>query len=255
MKKPFTFLAIILNGHIVLINLLNQFFIYLNSFIEKGVSINSIFSSLYIYFVFTFYLLLSWPPYFYAWLLLVPLSTIIALIYNRRSKLKYFFLLGMIAYGYFLLRFYNYQPGISFKEGIRWHLADEPLGLERMRKHICAWAECKTGFYQIVGWQDETTLIYKKWEKRQRNVSEEKWVMVGEGTISAYKFGGVSNRLNSLPETSKNLCEFNDCVMALVKNRQFVGNPKVWISPDGQKLAFIAEHLYGPQDIIVVEKN
>ena len=240
MRKILAAAAVLLNAHIIFVVLLHLLFLA-QQYLPKAVSL---WFGLHVYLVnlFPFYLLLSVKKIFISWLILVPVLTIFMLL--KRGRPMILFLLGLLAYGYFLFGLSHYQPAIEFIEGTQWFWVDKPKGVvELMFQTILAQSEGRNRHYEIVGWQDNETLIFKKASRRKEE-------------IFAYRWGGEQELINSLPEEIfSQFCEFNNCVKPTIKDIWYAGSRKIFVSPDGGKLAFITEHLYGPQDIIVVEKK
>jgi hypothetical protein len=98
-------------------------------------------------------------------------------------------------------------------------------------------------------------LIYKKWPGwNYDSFTGEEYLNIGSEIVMQYN---ILNRTSS--QFNKNLdfiykvkCKYNDCI------KEFVDHPglpfgcrEAWISPNSDKFACVAQHYYGPEDIII----
>lgn len=205
--------------------------------------------------VFLFYVIFANKIVLIIYCLVSGLFLLAGIIYAKRFWLIAFYLIILAAFVFLGNILADYHPGIVFNDNTKYYLADPPQGLDRIQKSMFAQTEWKDTYYEIIGWENDITLIFKKWHKRKYNENIHEWEMVGEGETLVYPIGSKPRLVDSQWEITNQFCEFKDCVGPYVKDGWNITPKKVYMSPDGKKLAFITEHIYGPQDIIVVIKE
>jgi len=253
MRKILAAAAVLLNAHIIFVVLLRLLSL-VQQYLPKA-AIMWLGLNVFLVNLFPFYLLLSTKNVFIGWIILTPLLSIAMLI--RRGRARWLFVVGLLAYGYFIYGLSHYQPAIEFNEGVQWFWVDQPKGVvELMYQTVLAQAEGRSRHYEIVGWQDNQTLIFKKASKRKWNEDKIGWDLAGQQEIFTYRWGGSQELIEMVPAVETvQLCEFKDCIGPYVNQGWNVTPKKVYLSPDRKHAVFIVEHIYGPQDIIVLNKE
>jgi len=162
-----------------------------------------------------------------------------------------------------------YQPAVKAAPGWILRMVEPPGPLEGFVRACQAAAEvpgeCQ---YEPLGWANEETLVYRKWCGGHFVVDQEnarsEWDPGIPGTPLAYSvttgevtpFGGDPISLH------RQTCDPNRCVqpgLALAPGfpppGYFAGHfGAPLISPDGRRVAFTARHVYGPEDLLVIER-
>jgi len=160
----------------------------------------------------------------------------------------------------FLMR---YRPAVQSTPGVELRLVDEPGLLEGVVKSCQATAEVPGCQYEPLGWADAQTLIYRKWCGSHYNKMGI-WHPGDPQPPQAYHldtdetlpFDGDVDAL------SQETCARSDCVLpALAARKQFEQGyypgeyGDAFVSPDGRWVAFTAEHIYGPEDLLVISSE
>jgi len=117
-----------------------------------------------------------------------------------------------------------------------------------MYRTILVSTESSDNKFEILGWLDNDTLIYKKWSKNEGN---------GDDEIRQYNFVDKKSSIFDKPITNLNniRCSYEECISNFIDQKVDNYSPdKAWISPNGKRFAFLASYLYGPQDIMIFEK-
>ena len=170
----------------------------------------------------------------------------------------YLFLLGFIYFLYvgFEYNSMNYHPALKPKSGIKYHIVDMPAGLNKIHKILASYNEGKGEAYEIQGWLNNDTLIYKKWSGRGYNWISGQEYKIGSEQVLRYD---IVNRKSDffrgpLQNLTNKKCHFS-CIEDFIEDYDVSSNLwEAWISPDGNKFAYWAKQLYGPQDIMIFEK-
>ena len=165
-------------------------------------------------------------------------------------------ILLFINYIYFI-SIHKYFSALVPKDNIQYNIVDYPKGLDNLFKTILVNGEGKGELYEIVGWYDSETLVYKKWKGWKYDIflkidpiGTEQLLQYSWVAKRSIKFIGKSESLSNIT------CDYRDCLKDVVADGDayHVGCINVSVSPDGRKLACVARHIYGPQDIIIFEK-
>ncbi len=157
----------------------------------------------------------------------------------------------------------RYQPVVKAAPGVELRIVDEPGLLEGVVKSCQAAAEVRGCQYEPLGWADAQTLVYRKWcgshyDKTgdwHPGVSQSPWAYHLD-TDETSPFDG------DLDVLSRETCLQSVCVLpALAEREPFEQGyhpgqyEDVLTSPDGHWVAFTAEHIYGPEDLLVISHD
>ncbi len=162
-----------------------------------------------------------------------------------------------------------YQPAVRAAPGWTLRMVEPPGPLEGVVRTCQAAAEvpgeCQ---YEPLGWADEETLVYRKWcgghfVVDRENVRSE-WDPGVPGIPLSYSVatGEVAPFEGDPTSLHRQTCDPNRCVqpgLALAPGfpppgyfAGHFGDPL--LSPDGRRVAFTARHVYGPEDLLVLER-
>ncbi len=139
-------------------------------------------------------------------------------------------------YGFFMTK---YTVPIKFRDNVSYTVVDNPQGFEAIYKNILVKSEIGGEYdYDIVGWQDEKTLVYEKDQRRFRYAYD---MQTGKSILSK----------GEAPVFAKT-CVYKDCIAPLVSIRYFGHDADGYLSPDGRYVAYTSFHLYGPQYLVII---
>lgn len=141
---------------------------------------------------------------------------------------------------------WRYRPAVKAQPGVTMRVLTLPTIWESPSKGFAIGAEVQRCAYALRGWDDDGNLYYTETCGQQ---------------VSEWQYSPVSDtrtRLSlSLPEGMHQQAVSRpvDCVTASIPGdpqlRLSVREP-VLRSPDGAWDAFVAKHVYGPEDVVVV---
>lgn len=149
----------------------------------------------------------------------------------------------------------NYYPAIEAKKNVKYYVVDyPPKGLERIyKKFALKWEERGTN-YEILGWLDNRTMVYKKWAGGITYFDNE--VKIGPEQLLQYDINRKSSITfnDSINKLYKKTCAF-ECVKEFIEDpTPMLGCTIVYISPNGNRFACISSYALGPEDIMIFEK-
>jgi len=157
----------------------------------------------------------------------------------------------------------RYQPVVKAAPGVELRLVDEPGLLEGVVKSCQAAAEVRGCQYEPLGWADAQTLVYCQWcGSHYDKVGV--WHPGDSQPPQAYHLDTdeVSPFEGDLDALTHETCAPSVCVLpALAKRELFEQGyhpgqyEDALISPDGRWVAFTAEHIYGPEDLLVISNE
>lgn len=162
-----------------------------------------------------------------------------------------------------------YQPAVKAAPGWALRMVEPPGPLDGFVRACQAAAEvpgeCQ---YEPLGWADEETLVYRKWCGGHFVVDREnarsEWDPGVPGIPLSYsvKTGEVAPFEGDLTSLHRQTCDPNRCVQPGLAPAPGFPPPGYFtghfrdplISPDGRRVAFTARHVYGPEDLLVMER-
>jgi hypothetical protein len=156
----------------------------------------------------------------------------------------------------------RYQPVVKAAPGVELRLVDEPGLLEGVVKSCQAAAEVRECQYEPLGWADAQTLVYRQWCGGRYEMGV--WHPGDPQPLQAYHLDTdeVSPFDGDVDALSQETCARSDCVLpALAARKQFEQGyypgeyGGAFVSPDGRWVAFTAEHIYGPEDLLVISSE
>ncbi len=162
----------------------------------------------------------------------------------------------------------SYQPAVKAAPGQTLRMVEPPGPLEGLVRACRAAAEVRGECqYEPLGWADEDTLVYRKWCGGQFRVdvanARSEWDPGTAGPPLAYSVatGQVAPFAGDPASLHRRTCNPGQCVTpGLTVQAGFpppgyfpgnFGDPM--LSPNGRRVAFTARHVYGPEDLLVLE--
>ncbi len=153
----------------------------------------------------------------------------------------------------------RYRPAVEAASGVEMRIVERPGLLKGMVKSYQNMAEIRGCQYEPLGWVDEGTLLYRTWCGGGYN-AEGEWE---PGTAGATRFYDVENERSgtylSGGEILREPCNPRECVRPHLSytpqmpQGYYAGAyPEPLVSPDGRRVAFTAEHVFGPEDLLVI---
>ncbi len=155
----------------------------------------------------------------------------------------------------------RYQPAVEAAPGVELRVVDRPGLLAGAVKSCQAAAEVRGCQYEPLGWADAQTLVYRQWCEGFYDMdgwhpgSPDAPQTYHLDTDTVTPFEGDTDTL------SKETCSRSTCVIPWLAETYpgggyFSGQYEtVLISPDGRWIAFTAEHVYGPEDLVVISND
>ncbi|MDY6877742.1 MAG: hypothetical protein SWK90_16290 [Chloroflexota bacterium] len=156
----------------------------------------------------------------------------------------------------------RYQPVVKAAPGVELRVVDEPGLLEGVVKSCQAAAEVRECQYEPLGWADAQTLVYRQWCGGRYEMDV--WHPGDSQPPQAYHLdsGRVSDFHGGLAALSRETCAPAACVRPALAPRRLYEQgyypgryEEAVISPDGHWVAFTAEHIYGPEDLLVISNE
>jgi len=156
----------------------------------------------------------------------------------------------------------RYRPAFKAAPGVEVRIVDKPGLLAGAVKSCQAAAEVRECQYELLGWADAQTLVYRQWCGGYYDMSD--WRPGDPQPLHAYHlntdailpFDGDPDAL------SRETCRPSQCVSPALGEKQLFplgylpGQYKdALITPDGRWVAFTAEHVYGPEDLLVISNQ
>jgi hypothetical protein len=177
-----------------------------------------------------------------------------------RRKCFYLLAVALVAILAFPLLM-RYQPAVKAVPGVELRLVDKPGLLAGTVKSCQAAAEVRGCQYEPLGWADAQTLVYRQWCGGYYDV--EGWNPGSPTAPQAYRLDTdtVTPFEGDADALSRDSCPRSTCVNpGLAETHPGGGHfpgqyETVLISPDGHWVAFTAEHIYGPEDLLVISNE
>ena len=197
--------------------------------------------------------------------LLPTLVALIWLIARERGQIwrrKRFYLLVVVLVA--ILAFpllMRYRPAVQAAHGVEMRVVEQPgllAGTVKRCQTVAEICECQ---YEPLGWAAQT-LVYRKWCDGYYDVKG--WHPGDPQPPQAYHLDtdAISPFDGDLDTLSRESCPLSRCVSpALAEEQPFPlgylpGQYKTpLVSPDGRWVAFTAEHIYGPEDLLVISRE
>ncbi|MDY7080264.1 MAG: hypothetical protein SXV54_25560 [Chloroflexota bacterium] len=156
----------------------------------------------------------------------------------------------------------RYQPVVEAAPGVELRVVDEPGLLEGVVKSCQAAAEVRECQYEPLGWADAQTFVYRQWCGGRYEMGV--WHPGGSQPPQAYHLDAdeVVSFEGDLTTLTYETCVTSACVLpALAAREPFEQGyhpgqyEDALISPNGRWVAFTAEHIYGPEDLLVMSNE
>ncbi len=149
----------------------------------------------------------------------------------------------------------RYQPALANAPGHKLWFATQPALLENVPRIIEQITERRTCEYEILGWTDNNTVYYKA----SCVGGVEFWRYVIDGTSSSEMVLTLPDNLQITVISRKYVLNSVRAVGVHPQKYEPITRPLLlasvgYISPAGERIAFVTQHLYGPQDVIIVNR-
>jgi hypothetical protein len=178
-----------------------------------------------------------------------------------RHKRFYWLTVALVAVLAFPLLI-RYQPAFKAVPGVEMRVVDKPGLLAGAVKSCQAAAEVRECQYEPLGWADAQTLVYRQWCGGYYDMSD--WRPGDPQPLRAYHLGtDTISPFDGDPDAlSRETCRPSQCVSPALGEKQLFplsylpGQYKdALVSPDGCWVTFTAEHVYGPEDLLVISNE
>jgi hypothetical protein len=195
--------------------------------------------------------------------LLLTLAGLIWLVLRRRrqaeNRHRLYLLAGVLVLLLSSPLIIRYRPAVQAEPSVEMRIVERPGLLKGMVKSYQRMAEIRGCQYEPLGWADEGTLLYRTWCGGGYN-AEGEWE---PGTPGATRFYDVESERSgaylSDEESLREPCNPRKCVrphLAYTPSGYYPGvYPEPLVSPDGRWVAFTAEHIFGPEDLLVIARE
>ena len=157
----------------------------------------------------------------------------------------------------------HYRPVVRTAPGVGLRLVERPGLVEGAVRGCQAAAEVRGCQYEPLGWADAQTLVYRQWcDGHYDEVGA--WHPGDSRPPQAYRVDtdAVAPFEGDLGALTRETCAPSACIWpALAKREPFEQGyhpgqyEDALISPDGCWVAFTAEHIYGPEDLLVMSRE
>ncbi len=157
-----------------------------------------------------------------------------------------------------------YQPAVKAAPGAELRQVEQRGWLAGVVKGLQAGAEVRPLVYEPLGWADEQTLVYRTWRGAGYDRTGA-WQDGEPGPALAYDVAANVSRPwdGPLDGLYRAPCPGGACVRPLLTKYYQPADrlyfPGHWAdvlpSPDGRWYAFVARHVYGPEDLILVGRQ
>lgn len=157
----------------------------------------------------------------------------------------------------------RYRPAVGPSADVEMALVDKPGLLTGAVKSCQAVAEVQKCTYEPLGWAGAQTLVYRKWCAGHYN-QEGTWQPGEPQPPQAYRLDTdrVSRFDGSLDVLWGETCPPATCVCPALAPRELYEQgyypgqyEEALISPDGRWVAFTAEYIYGPEDLLIISNR
>jgi hypothetical protein len=155
-----------------------------------------------------------------------------------------------------------YRPAVRAASGIELRLVERPGLMEGAVRRCQAAAEVRGCQYEPLGWADAQTLVYRQWCGGRYEMGV--WHPGNSQAPHAYHLDTdeVTPFVGDLDALTQETCAPSVCVLPALAEREpfepgyYPGRYEdALISPGGHWIAFTAEHVYGPEDLLVTSRN
>ncbi|MDW7991467.1 MAG: hypothetical protein RMK65_04865 [Anaerolineae bacterium] len=167
-----------------------------------------------------------------------------------------------------LLFLVRYEPAVRAAPGRTLRMVEPPGLLEGFVQACQAIAEIRGECqYEPLGWADEETLVYRKWCGGRFIVdlasTTSRWDPGTPSSPLAYfaTTGQVAPFEGDVASLHRRACDPSRCVTPGLATPKGFSAPGYFsghfgeplLSPSGHRVAFTARHIYGPEDLLVLE--
>ncbi len=174
---------------------------------------------------------------------------------SRQMRPVLIVFLGIMLLVFFPI-FIPYQPAVIAVDEYQLFTPTKPGLFEGMGKQMAVRFETRPCTYRLLGWSDDGALYYGA------------TCQANEPVYWAYTPGQEAERVSDAPEMlNRNVVPQKEALDWVYANGVRPKEVEPWsrdlairhhealLSADGRYLALIARHLYGPEDVLVIQRN
>jgi len=155
----------------------------------------------------------------------------------------------------------RYRPFVHVAPEAELRMVEPPGWVESTVRACQAAAEIAGCQYEVLGWADARTLVYRKWCGGYYDADG--WHPGAPGAPLAYdvEVGAVVPFEGETGGLLGEQCPASRCVLPALLEFHSGGYylpgryDAPTLSPDGRRVAFVARHIYGPEDLLVLSVN
>jgi hypothetical protein len=159
--------------------------------------------------------------------------------------------------------FTQYYPAVQAKSQAELRLVESPNLLMGVVRTSMAIAEVTDCIYEPLGWLNNETLIYRKWCDGYYDAPPYPiWHAEQPSAPLAYHLNTQQSTIftGEVSQLERVTCIYSKCVRPLLSQDYVHATPPRYplsfkeavISPDQKWIAFVAEHVYGPEDLLLI---
>jgi len=153
-----------------------------------------------------------------------------------------------------------YEPALDPAPGVTMQVVTQPRNpVESFVKMAYVLSEDVPCEYDLLGWSAENQLYYR----RQCGVAEDIWFVHPDRADAPVPMNGLSNDIRPKPSPLRQEEALREQVLEMVRAdgykasdersyREIMLREGSLRSPDGQWIAAITQHIYGPQDVVLI---
>ena len=150
----------------------------------------------------------------------------------------------------------NYKIDTGAKGTAKVFLIKDLNYFQRVSASLNRMSEKQDYKYEILGWKDNNTVIYKKFKNNYSSIYDIRTTLAP--TFLQTKYYSVvednSSNYNDNTVLYVKSCDYKQCVKPyLTNNRMFERGKSTFLSPDGNKIAFIGHTFFTPDDIMILQ--
>lgn len=192
------------------------------------------------------------------------LAAIIILVVGKQKRIWRSLFFPLCAFGLTTLALFPaaigpYRPAVSVKPGVESCHVTRPERLKNVIKSLQSEAEVRSETYELLGWADARRLVYRVGYSSGNNCPD----VLNSGAAAvaaAYDIDSGISRVwdGEIDALYRESCLQSRCILPSLTSSQ---DGRAYLpgcdyhsllSPDGNWVAFVVAHLYGPEDVMIL---
>ncbi len=176
-----------------------------------------------------------------------------------RSAAFYTCMIGLATVIVFPAASGTYRPAVSVRPGIESYHVTRPGRLKNVIRNLQSEAEVRSETYELLGWADARTLIYRARHSSGNTCP----AVLDSGTVAVAAAYDIDSGISRVWEGKtdalyRESCLQSRCILPSLTSSQdgrayLPGcDHHSLLSPDGNWVAFVVAHLYGPEDVMIL---